>query len=187
MCHIPIWTFLLPLVVCLPLFIQESKYPASSEVLPVGLKWIDLAQFDWDDYVLSGISLNCDRESVDQKYNCAYKFHWDDPNYDNSMDCSYSFPWDGVTQTQGDNNSYPTGYQSCGDSWQFKFEVVRYLWDFNMTISKLQDDPSKFGRYSAWFFAYPNITLERMSQLDFRSLVYSTIDPVKAKIQGLAM
>lgn len=64
---------LLPLAVCLPPFIKEGEPPVPTEILPEGKKWLDLAQFDWDDYELTGVSLDCQRSVSNIPYNCLYK------------------------------------------------------------------------------------------------------------------
>ncbi|KAK6207183.1 hypothetical protein LQW54_007384 [Pestalotiopsis sp. IQ-011] len=178
-----------PLAAGLRPFLKEDSHPVSTEQLSPGKKWLDLAQFNWDPYVLTDVSLDCSRDTMEQNYQCLYKFHWDDPNYDESMDCDTIIEWDGITLEQGPNNSFTTNYMLCqpGDLWQFKFDVVRSLWDFNMTITKDHKDPQKFGAYLAQFFSYPNITMVKMGESDNRTLNYATTGPVKAIIQGLAM
>lgn len=70
--------------------------------------------------------------------------HWNDPNYNEAIDCNATFMWDGVTLQKSAKNDYPDGfYESCtrGNWSQFKFDTVRSLWDFNMTINKDHKDP----------------------------------------------
>lgn len=152
---------LLPLAACLPPFSREEASHIGDGMLATEQRWVDLAQFDWDDYVLTGVSLDCQRQAPQDLYSCEYKckattsrvvsrsddfeltntVHWEDPNFDNSINCNATFDWDGITQEHGENNTYPTGYQICGYWWQFQFDQLRSLWDFNMTITKDQKDP----------------------------------------------
>jgi hypothetical protein len=64
---------LLPLAACLPPWIKEEICTSSTDIIAERKHWLDLAQFDWQDYVLSEVSLNCDRATVDEMYQCIYK------------------------------------------------------------------------------------------------------------------
>ncbi|ETS76008.1 hypothetical protein PFICI_12952 [Pestalotiopsis fici W106-1] len=185
MYHALLSSLLLPLAAGLPPFLKEDMHPTSTEPLAQGQKWVELAQFDFDDYNLTGITLDCNRETMDENY----QFHWYDPNYDETMDCNTTIEWDGVAIPQSLNSNPSTGFILCqpGNWWQFKLDVVRSLWDFNMTITKDHKDAQRFGTFLAQFFSYPNITMVKMGESDFRSVVYSTTGPVMAKIQGLVM
>ncbi|KAF7531549.1 hypothetical protein G7054_g8768 [Neopestalotiopsis clavispora] len=187
--HALLSSLLLPLAAGLPPFLKEDLHPTSTEPLAPGQKWLELAQFDFDDYNLTSISLDCNRDTMDANYQCLYKFHWYDPNYDEKMDCNTTIEWDGVTVPQSLNSSLNQYYVTCqpGNLWQFRLDVVRSPWDFNMTVTKDHKDPQRFGTYLVQFFSYPNISMVKMGESDFRSVVYATTGPVMAKIQGLVM
>lgn len=71
--HALVSSALLPLVAGLPPFLKEDSHPVSTEQLSPGKKWLDLAQFNWDPYVLTDVSLNCSRDTIEQNYQCLYK------------------------------------------------------------------------------------------------------------------
>lgn len=68
-----LWMLSVPLAMCLPPFTRQTTDPATSVAALMRQKWTDLSQFSWDDYVLSNLSLDCNRQSANENYGCTYK------------------------------------------------------------------------------------------------------------------
>ncbi|KAI0127909.1 hypothetical protein BJ170DRAFT_394312 [Xylariales sp. AK1849] len=187
-----IFSFILPLAACLPATVKNDDvlHTVYSPDERSYLGPMELAQFNFKDYVLNGVCLDCTRQTLDELFDCNFKFSWEDPNYNQSTSCTTRFHWDGITLQQGPKNDYDTENVVCSvelpDFWQFKFGVMKSLWDFNMTLSRAHKDTEKYGQWVPEFFAAPNVTLVPMGKTDY-SMIFALTAPLYAKIVGMSM
>ncbi|KAK8123452.1 hypothetical protein PG999_003370 [Apiospora kogelbergensis] len=86
------------------------------------------AQFNFSNWILIDVTFDCRRPSISVLFDCAFKFHWDDPNFNASASCDRPWKWDGVTMEQGANNTYNNDeyficeeHKESPEAWQLKF------------------------------------------------------------------
>ncbi|KAK7938092.1 uncharacterized protein PG986_014960 [Apiospora aurea] len=188
MAFLLVLSLMLSLVACLPNALINLATLATA-TQPTGRKTFhDLGQFDWKNWTLTEVCLDCTRTSPSELFDCEYKFQWDDPNFNTSTVCNSSWKWDGVTMQNGPNNTYNTNYIICELAWPEVWQLkINNIEDelFELGLAHTCKDEIDFQPPEiAEFFAVPNFTMALMGRDDY-SIVYAAKEPVSVLIQGL--
>ncbi|KAK7961031.1 hypothetical protein PG988_012245 [Apiospora saccharicola] len=189
MAFLIILSFLFSLVACIPGPLTNLAGPAASTKSTGRKPFHGLAQFNFTNWTLSEVCLDCSRASPVDLFDCAYTFRWLDPNFNTSSSCNSSWKWDGITMENGPNNSYPTQYMMCEmhfpEAWQLRVNSITDDGLFELGLihtckDQIHFDPAELAN----FFAAPNVTMRLMGRDDY-SILYAADRPVSVLVQGL--
>ncbi|KAK7918332.1 hypothetical protein PG985_010206 [Apiospora marii] len=184
-----ILSFLFSLVACLPGPLANVAGLAANTQSTGRQTLHDRAQFSFKNWTLTEVCMDCTRASAVDLFDCAYTFHWLDPNFNTSSSCNSSWKWDGITMQHGPNNTYNTDYITCEmqfpEAWQLMVNNITDDGLFELGLvhtckDHIHFDPAELAN----FFAWPNVTMQLIGRDEY-TIVYAADGPVSVLVQGL--